>query len=340
MADTLLDVFKNDAFSEITLSDAINKMPFIPGRAGKAIDWSEMGVMTPSIMIEEIAGTLVLLSPIPRGGPGQTTAKPKRTARSLTIPHYQVDDSVYADEVLAVRAFGQANMIQTIQEIVKAKLLQHIQLEMDPTLEYQRVGAVKGIILNGDGSTLYNLFTEFGVTQPTEVAFDLTAASPVSGAVRRTCAGVVRTIAEALGGVSYTGVAAFCSDSFWDDLIANSEVRSTYLNQAEAAQLRGGSAYGALNYGGITFENYQGKVGSTAFVANDKANFFPVGVQGLFRTVYAPSDYVGMTSPVGQPRYAKQYEMANGKGVCLEAQMNALSYCTRPGTLVQGKRGA
>ena len=341
MADTLLDVFKSDAFSVVSLTDALNKIPFLPGRAGQVIPWGEAGVMTTTIMIEEVAGSLVLLSPTPRGGPGQTTAKPKRTARALVVPHYQVDDSVQADEILGVRAFGQASMTQTLQELVSAKLQQHVQLEMDPTLEYQRVGALKGIILNGDGSTLYNLFTEFAVTQPTEVAFDLTAASPASGVVRRTCTGVVRTIAEALGGLPFGRIYGFTSDSFWDDLIAHKEVRETFLSQTEASQLRGNAAYQTLDYGGITFENYRGKVGTTPFIADDKCNFFAVGVPGLFRTVYAPSDYVAETaSPIGLPRYAKQYPHPNGKAICIEAQMNALSYCTRPGTLVQGKRGA
>ena len=64
------------------------------------------------------------------------------------------------------------------------RLRQHAQLTLDPTIEYQRVGALKGIILNGDGSTLYNLFTEFGVTPPTEVGFDLANATPANGALR------------------------------------------------------------------------------------------------------------------------------------------------------------
>ena len=37
-----------------------------------------------------------------------------------------------------------------------------VSLVLDPTLEYQRLGAVKGVILNADGSTMYDLFSEFG----------------------------------------------------------------------------------------------------------------------------------------------------------------------------------
>jgi hypothetical protein len=338
--ETVLDVFRTDAFSVTTLTDAINKLPFIPGRAGQVLDWNEQGVATTTIFVEEYGGSLLLISPTGRGGPGTSVAKNKRVAHDLRVPHYQIDDALYAEEIQGVREFGQGNQVQTIQGMVNMRFNEHVQLRMDPTLEYQRVGALKGIIINGDGSTMYNLFTEFNVAQPTEVAFDLTNGSPASGAVRRAATQVVRTIAVALGGVPFTGVGAFCSDAFWDDLIANAEVRATYLNQMEAQQLRGGVAYQTLSYGGILFENYRGAVGATPFIAADKAYFFPIGVPGLFRTVYAPADYVETVNTIGLPRYSRQFPMENGKGVNLECQMNPLSYCTRPNTLVQGKRGA
>ena len=40
--------------------------------------------------------------------------------------------------------------------------------DLDATLEFLRIGALKGIILDADGSTvIFNLFTEFGVVQQT-----------------------------------------------------------------------------------------------------------------------------------------------------------------------------
>lgn len=331
----MLDVFKQNAFNLISLTDVINKIPFIPGRAGQVIDWNSQGVPTTVIALEEINGVLQLVNPSPRGGAGTTVPKQKRTVRNLTVPHYQLDDAIYAEEVQGVRALGQENQVQTIMDMVNMRFQTHTQLVLDPTIEYQRMGAVRGIILNGDGSTLYNLFTEMNVSQPAEVAFNLAAAA--NGAVRTSCTGVVRTIATSLGGIPFVGVHAFCSDTFWDSLIQNTEVRATYLNQQEASQLREGTAYQRLNFGGITFENYRGSVGATPFALTDKAHFFPIGVPGLWKTVYAPADYIETVNTIGVPRYAKQIPMENGKGIALELQTNSLSYCVRPGTLVQGR---
>lgn len=334
----MLDVFNTDAFGVVSLTDAINQQPFVPGRAGAVAGWAESSVATTTVAIENLNGVLSLINPTPRGGPGEDISKKKRTLRNLTVPHYQRDDGVMADEVQGIRAFGAENQVQTVMGVVENRFAEHAR-DFDVTLEYQRLGAIKGTILNGDGSTLYNLFTEFGVSQQTEVDFNLDAAAD-TGAVRKTCTQVVRTIAKALGGSSYAGIYAFCSDEFWDALISNIEVRASYLNQIEAQQLRSGVAWQTLSYGGITFENYRGGVGAeeaTGFITANKAHIFPVGAPGLWRTVYAPADYIETVNTLGLPRYAKMYPMDNDKGMQMEMQMNALNYCTRPRVLVQGK---
>lgn len=341
----ILDVFKEDAFSVLSLTDAINKAPFVPGRAGELVDWNDGGVATTSIMLEEIDGALTLINPTPRGGPGQSSAKQKRTARILAVPHYQHDDAVYAEEVQNVRAFGQENQVQTVFDMVNARLLQHVQWRLDPTLEYQRLGALKGIILNGDGSTLYNLYDQFEVSAEGETDFDLDNGTPASGALRKKCAGVVRKVQDNLGGLPILGVHAFCGNAFFDDLLGHVEVVNSYKNTPMAEVLRSGyvypnnvKVYGAFEFGGIVWENYRGSVAGTAFVHTDKCHIFPMGAAGLYRTVYAPADYIDTVNTLGLPRYAKQWKMENDKGVNLEVQSNAISYCTRPLALMLGKR--
>jgi hypothetical protein len=342
--DPISDVFNGDAFTVLALTDAINKVPFVPGRAGQVVGWDEEPIATTSIMLEEDGGELKIVNPTPRGGPGSAFAPTGRVARSLVVPHYQVDDFIAADSVQNVRAFGTTNQLEVLQDRVNTRLRQHVQLKLDPTLEYQRIGAIKGLILNGDGSTLYNLFTEFGVTQEAEIDFDLDNASPASGALRVKCAGVVRKIANNLGGTQVGAIYALCGDNFFDNLISNVEVVDSYKGTPMASVLRDGYVmpngviYGAFEFGGIVWENYRGAVGNTPFIDPDKCHIFPVGVPGLWRTVYAPADYEETVNTLGLPRYAKQWPTPNGKGRNLEAQMNALNYCTRPKVLLKGKR--
>jgi hypothetical protein len=332
----MLDIFKDDAFGVVELTDAINKIKFVPGRIGQMGLFQESSVRTLTIAIEEKNGVLTLVAPTPRGGPGTTIGKPKRSLRSLAVPHFEINDAIMADEVQGVRAWGSETEVEMVMAKVAERSAIHSQ-SMAATQEFSRIGAVKGIVTYSDNTTL-NLFTEFGVSQMAEVDFDLDNANPDSGALRKKCGTVIRSIATELDGMPMSGVGSLCGDAFYDDLIAHPEVRDTYLATQAAAELREGYVYSSFNFGGITWENYRGYVGGTGFIDTDKCHLYPVGVPGLFRTVYAPADYNETVNTLGQRLYEKQYDMPNGKGVHLDVQMNALEYCTRPRTLVKGKR--
>ena len=342
--NNIADVFNGDAFSVVSLTDAINKIPFVPGRAGTIVNWAERGIDTTTVMLEEQDGELKFVNPTPRGGPGETASTSNRKARILRVPHYQVDDYISAESVQNVRAFGQTSQLEVLQDRVNERLQQHVGWKLDPTLELQRLGALKGVILNADGTTLYNLFTEFGVSQESEIDFDLDNATPASGALRKACAGACRKIADNLPGVPFAGVGGLAGDAFFDELIAHVEVVESYKGTSMAQVLRegyitpSGLIYSAFEFGGIVFENYRGKNGATSLVDTNAVHLFPTGVSGLYRTVFAPADYEETVNTMGLPRYAKQWATPNGKGRHLEVQMNALSYCTRPKALMKGKR--
>jgi hypothetical protein len=295
-------------------------------------------------MIEEKDGILYLVENRPRGTSPQQNQTGKRKARSLVLTHLPTGDRVMADEIQGVREFGSNDQAKAIQNVVNGRFAT-MSNSLDATLEHLRIGAIKGTILDSDGSTvIYNLFTEFGVSQETEVDFDLDNANPASGIVRKKCAGIIRAIAVNLGAVPFSGVEALCGDAYFDDLIAHPEVRATYLGQQEAAELRGGyvqggQAYGRVSYGGINFTNYRGRVGTIDYINTDKAHFFPTGVTGLFKTYFGPANYIETVNTLGLPKYAKvSPDMQFQKWVDLEAQSNPLPICTRPKVLMIGKR--
>lgn len=334
----ILDIFKGDAFNVTSLTDFVNDLKYRPGRIGELGLFSASGVMTTTIGIERLGDILQLVSPTPRGAPGETRDMPKRSLRNFSIPHFQRDWAVYADEVQGVRAFGSETAIMTVQQLVGEKIAANTA-DMDLTEEHARLGAITGTITYADNSTL-NLFTEFGVTPETEVDFDLDNANPAEGALRKACVGVIRKMKKRLGAVPFTSVHAFCGDTFFDQLLQHKEVRDTYKNWSEAQILRESyvgpnrSANPMFQFGGIVFENYGEIDGEGVGIATTKCRFFPLGVAGLFRTYYAPADYIETVNTMGRRLYAKQWDMPNGKGIQGELQMNELNLCTRPGVLM------
>jgi hypothetical protein len=337
----MLDIFNNNAFGVVTLTDAINKPLFAPGRLGQMGLFNERGVTTTTIVLEEKDGVLLLIPPTPRGGPGNTLAKNKATARPFVVPHFEINDAIYADEVQGVRAWGTDSQLATVMGVIADRINIH-RPSHEVTLEYQRIGAVIGLITYADGSTT-DLFSAFSISQDAEINFDLANATPAAGALRKAVAAVIRQVSNNLGGIPFAGLHALCGDAFFDALLAHVEVRNTFLNNPAAAELRkayvmNGMSFGSFEFGGIIWENYRGAVGGTGFINTDKCHIFPLGVPNLFRTYFAPADYVETVNTIGQRMYMKQYLMDNDKGVNLDSQMNALSLCTRPKALIKGKR--
>ena len=117
-----LDIFSGSAFSMVALTDAINKMPFVPGRIGQLGLFREQGVSTTSVMIEEREGSLNLVETTARGAPAIQNTTNKRKARSLVVPHIALEDTILADEVQTVRAFGSESMLEGVQAVVNQRM--------------------------------------------------------------------------------------------------------------------------------------------------------------------------------------------------------------------------
>lgn len=340
-----LDIFTTDAFSVVALTDAVRDMPFVPGRLGELGIFQASGVDTTTIAVEQKGDILTVLPPTPRGAPGTTVDKAKRNIRDLRIPHFEINDAIYADEVQNVRAFGRESETETVMAKVAARINETHLPSHSWTEEQARIGAIKGIVTYADGSTL-NLFTEFGVVQETVIDFDLLNVAPVSGALRAKCQQVIRQVSNLLGGIRFSFLHAFCGDAFFDALIAHKEVVASYTATDQAAELRrsyveGGSSFGTFNFGGILWENYRGlDHAGSPLIPTDEAQIIPRGVQGLFRSIWAPADYNETVNTIGRRLYVKQYAMPNDKGIHLDSQMNALHYCTRPKVLIPATRGA
>ena len=321
-------------FSVLALTAAINNQPFVPGQLGATGIYDEDGVAVTTVKIEENNGTLALIEPTPRGGPGQTVGDDDRRTIPFEIDHYEINDSVLADEIQGVRQLGSDDQLETIQNRVDAKLAKHVRAH-DATLEHQRVGAIKGVILSGKGKVLHNLYDRFGLAVPALAPLGID--TEVTGIASKIKGDVVYAIEDELD-APYDRIHAMCGRDFHDALWDQKEVRETFLADNMGYQLRDG-APDVFTVGKITFERYRtGKKAtaansSAAFIAANEARVFPVGVPDLFITRFAPADLEETVNTIGLPRYAHQYDMPNGKGRHLDSQMNAISLCTRPGVL-------
>jgi hypothetical protein len=357
----MLDIFSsNPAFSVTSMTLALNRFPFQPGRIGALGLYTPKRLSTVSTTIEIQAGRLAFVPSTPRGAPPAQNVEDRRELVPFLIPHFPLADTLMADEIQGVRAFGTEDQLEALSTKMDEKLA-GMGRKHDVTLEYLRLGGVKGVVITrtnrdtGAPEVAIDLRAAFGFggkplpgTPP--VAGGIDVAWPIfippatdlvdlqtialTGDLTQLTLDVARLIADRLGAGTFTGIHGIAGRRFFDAFAKHPEVRSTYLNQPAADRLRDPLWRSVIQFREVTIEEYRGQVGPVRFVPDDLCYFFPTGVADLFVEAYAPADYIETVNTIALPRYAKQAVMDFGKGIMIETQQNVLPICTQPDVLM------
>ena len=321
-----LDIFNNDAFSLSSLSQVIVDIPRVPTQIGDEGLFTEYGINTLTMMIERQGSALKLVPSAPRGGIPEPVALTNRKIIPVAAIHLPQSGSILADEVQGVRAFGSETEVDAVMNLVTRKTTV-MKNNLDLTLEYQRMGAIKGQVLDADGSTvLWDMYSIFGFTQET-VFFDL---SNATSNIKQKCIDLKRKIQIKMGGRSVTGVKVKVSDSFFDALVSHAKVLDAYERWNDGQFKRESQVNGEFEFCGITFQPYSGGTSAGDFIAAGLGYAYPTGVPGMFQTAYAPANFMETVNTQGLPYYLKQQAMKFDVGVELYSQSNPLHLNTLP----------
>jgi len=339
----MLDVFRGDAYGVVSLTTAINKMPYKPSRLKEMGLFTEKGINTLTVVMEEQYGKLSLVQTAARGTNPKEQSTRTRKTRAFPINYLPQHDTVLADEVQGVRAFGSEDATTTVAQVVNDKL-QRLKQNNEATLEWHRIGALLGKTYDADGSTvLFDWFSEFGLTQNV-IAMDFSSATL---SVLDSALVVQQFIEDALGGQTYTRIRAVCGNLFFRNLISHASVKDAFkawqigsgFNQTQVFGVNSAQTKReGFEFGGIVWENYRGYIGSSPFIPTDECRFVVEGVPDLFMEAYGPADFVETVNTIGKPIYVKQEPMKFDRGIELLAVSCPLMYCTRPMTIIKGLR--
>lgn len=330
------NVFTTDAFDAIELTDAINIVPNTFGRLQQLGLFGEQGVRTTSAQLEYKDGVLNLLPTVPRGGPPTEGSIGKRRTIPVNIPHIPHHDMALAADVQNVRSFGSENQLMAFQELVNDKLVT-MRAKHDITLEYLRWGALNGIILDADGTTILNLFTTLSVTEKViDFALDTTTTQVLAKIIE-----LKRYLEFTVQGLSYERIHVMCSNSFFDALITHTAFKEAWLRFQDGSAFRTDLRNGFL-WGDVFFENHSGTATDIAgnvrkFIADDTARAFPVGgsAASLYSTYFAPAMFIESVNTPGRPVYAKQRVEDWETGVEFYTESNPLPVVKRPEILIK-----
>lgn len=323
------DIFGTDLFTTQTLTAAINKALYLPGQIAAMKLFDEQGIATTKCSVELKNNTLKLVPNTGRGAPAPVFTPGKREGVSFECAHLIQRSTLLADSIQDVREFG-TNELKSLEVSLNTDHLEPMRQNIEATIEYHRVGAIKGQILDASGDVLINLHAEFGVSQQI-ISFDLSASTIK---VQAKVLAAKRLAEDALGAIKPTGWVALCSSGFFDAMMAHPSVENFAEGWAAANMLRD-DVRESVNIGGVNFAEYRGRYNGTDFIPAGEAYLIPQGVPGLFITRFAPADYAEAVNTEGLPIYAKSHLLPFNRGAMLEAQSNPVNLCTLPRAVIK-----
>jgi hypothetical protein len=327
----IINPFDAGGYSLAEMTQAINILPNVYTRLGQMGLFRFEGVTQRSVIIEQAEGVLNLLPTVPLGGPATVANRDLRSMRSFTVPWIPHDDVITPQDIQGVRGFGVADAADPLATVMERKLTR-MRVKHAQTREYMEVNALRGIVKDGAGITLYNYFTEFGLSQ---LAVDFllgTATTSVQAKVRT----LLRLVEEELKGETMTGVHALVSPEFFDRLIGHAKVEEAYKYYASTgAQPLREDTRRRFPFSGVVFEEYNATVtlstgGTEKLVPAGEGIAFPLGTLDTFVTYGAPANLIETVNTVGLPIYARQLPRRDGSGIDVKTEASILPINKRP----------
>lgn len=321
-----MDIFNDDAFSATSMTTAIETYEFQPGLISSMNLFEEVPIVTTTVGVERRGNGFELIPTTLRGEPLPEGKRDGRNLRQFETVRIAKGHTLKASEIQNVRAFGTESELETAITYM-ARYQQRLMRELEATWEFMRLGAVFGKVLDASGAVIVDWFTEWNITRPDVINFELDTAATN---VEQKCRDVLRRMQDVVDErwMPNTSVVGLAGDVFFDKLTQHKSVRETYLNQSQATNLnrsfglatqsgfRAGS-YATFEYGGILFINYKGAknfnktaaegttTGKEAFgVRSTRCKFFPVGAPGVFQEAFAPGESFEWANTLGRPVYS------------------------------------
>ena len=323
--------FDAGGYSLAEMTQAINILPNIYTRLAQIGLFRFEGVTQRSVVIEQRKGVLSLLPSVPLGAPATVGSREERSMRSFALPWIPHDDVILPADIQGNPALGVSDAADPLVTVMTRKLglmrRKHAQ-----TREYMEMNALRGIVKDGAGTTLYNYFSEFGL-EPIEVDFVFgTAGTNIQSKVRS----ILRAIEDNLLGETMTTAHALISSEFFDKLISHPKTEEAYKYfSANGGQPLREDMRRAFPFAGLLFEEYNGSVtlsnGTTErLIPAGEGIAFPLGTFDTFTTYGGPANLLETANTVGLPLYARQQIDSKGRWIDLMTEASTLPVNKRP----------
>lgn len=316
----------------VTLTDAINTRPFVPGLIS-SMQWSEQGIYGRDLAIDIRHDGVDMVDETPRGTPGSQVVIDDADPILIRVPHYRHDFTLRPEQVRGRRQFGSETAYEMPQDY-QDRLLDRWRQDMDFTKEILRVGTAFGKVRKRDGSIRRDLTTVFG-ERPLVFGFPF---ADQSKNFYRFLSAANRKVQDGLGDVPFTGFRGFGALSMFNKAVYQKSVQDAYRFWDTSPVLRADNTKAPFQITtGVSLEYYRNAPipnsnGRKVFPEN--ALLFVADAPGLLQTRNAPREDMRSVNEIGVPLYLSPEDLKHGAGVEVQGEMNTLNYVRRYGAVM------
>jgi hypothetical protein len=308
-----LDIFRNDAFSYVSLQRVADNSPYVPSALGAMGLFQPVPIETREVLLYEKDGGFALIPTTEIGSPDVQQVRRQGRLRGLRTVRIAKKDTVQASELtgIANMALPESVRMRNAMALVSERTEQ-LKTDMEATKELHRLGALQGKLLDADGTTvIYNYFAQYGIADPVTVDIDFAdyAEEELMQAFQETFYVPMVTM---LGNRWNPNVriAALVGDGFWGKLMRHPVFYKLYMAMIQGRQIAmeqnpliKPNNWETIYFAGVYWTNFRGSTGGEIAVPYNDAVFFPIGAKDVFNVYWAPGETLKDAMDKGKPQY-------------------------------------
>lgn len=331
-------------FSAQEIAQAVNRVPNQYGLLRELGLFPVRGVATTLVRIDVQDGQISVLPARPRGADPTQADRGSDRALFVELPSFPHQDTLTPDDLQDIlRVVNGELRTESLAEAMERIILNPIRRKHDLTLEWLRIGALKGLITDGGGATLYNLYDEFGINKK---SVDFVLGTDTTDVIAK-CSEVISHVRENLKGETMNRVAAVVSSEWFNKFVQHPLVEKYWLNHQSAMALaqgqrteRGGQYGREFEFQGVVFREYIGSAplatGSSArLIAANAGHAYPEGTSQETHVTFAGPPYdIRQVNQPGGAIHVSLEPLDHGRGIEVLTESCPLPIWKRPEVLV------
>ena len=328
----------------------INSIPTTFGQVNADGLFPSRGLSTPYVRIDILDGVITALPVTEKGRPSTIARHGRGKGVIFEIPNISHEDSVLAVDLREWLAY--ASRTNTPDEAIVNRVEERHRrnrLKFDITLEVMKVSGLKGVIVDGAGDVLYDLWKVFDLEQRV-VYFDLdNPNADIPAAIEEVIGGTE----DALVNDTMTGVEARMAPEFYNKLIRHPSVEKYFQNTPamyemllqQQRQNLAGAFRRTITIAGLTIKEYRAKVKmwgdeqTSRLIPATEGYANPVGTQDAHHTFVAPPldvrELDGSVAGTDDLIHMTEEQMKHGGGLEWKYQANPLPIWQKPALLTK-----